>query len=141
MGIEVIESYCNQILRNNITGNISPCGIMEGPHCGLYFGYGGSCYGNQVYWNNITDNTAAGSYGIYNSGYITVDARWNWWGDDSGPYHPADNPSALGDAVSCGVDFSSWATTQYPYTTFPYDTDDPVLMDRVDPFRRGVLRQ
>ncbi len=37
-----------------------------------------------------------------------VDARYNWWGDPSGPYHPLLNPRGLGDAVSDHVDFDPW---------------------------------
>jgi hypothetical protein len=37
-----------------------------------------------------------------------VDARYNWWGDETGPYHPVDNPDGLGDAVSDHVDFIPW---------------------------------
>lgn len=37
-----------------------------------------------------------------------VDARLNWWGDGSGPYHPLDNPGGLGDAVSDQVLFAPW---------------------------------
>lgn len=37
-----------------------------------------------------------------------VDARWNWWGDSTGPYHPVQNPNGLGDSVSNGVLFAPW---------------------------------
>jgi|GEM_PF-3513259 len=37
-----------------------------------------------------------------------VDATDNWWGDDSGPYHPVLNPEGLGDRVSDHVDFVPW---------------------------------
>lgn len=40
-----------------------------------------------------------------------VDARFNWWGDTSGPYHPLHNPSGLGDEVGDHVDFVPWSTT------------------------------
>jgi hypothetical protein len=36
---------------------------------------------------------------------VEVDARDNWWGDASGPYHPVLNPDGLGDAVGDGVLF------------------------------------
>lgn len=39
-------------------------------------------------------------------GYI--DARWNYWGDSTGPYHPVLNPGGLGDAVSDSVEFIPW---------------------------------
>jgi hypothetical protein len=40
-----------------------------------------------------------------------VDARWNWWGDASGPYHPSINPDGAGDEVTDGVNFTPWNVT------------------------------
>ncbi|MFH1502867.1 MAG: right-handed parallel beta-helix repeat-containing protein [Candidatus Eisenbacteria bacterium] len=40
-----------------------------------------------------------------------VDARWNWWGDPSGPYHASLNPAGLGDEVTDGVNFTPWNVT------------------------------
>jgi predicted outer membrane repeat protein len=40
-----------------------------------------------------------------------VDARWNWWGDSSGPYHPTLNPAGTGDEVTSGVNFTPWNVT------------------------------
>ncbi|MBM4119073.1 hypothetical protein FJ251_15325 [bacterium] len=37
-----------------------------------------------------------------------VDARLNWWGDSTGPFHPLENPSGQGDAVSDNVLFAPW---------------------------------
>jgi len=37
-----------------------------------------------------------------------IDARWNWWGDSSGPYHPTTNPLGTGDEVTGGVNYSPW---------------------------------
>ena len=39
-----------------------------------------------------------------------VDAKDNWWGDLSGPYHPTLNPDGLGDEVSNYVSFMPWFT-------------------------------
>ena len=44
----------------------------------------------------------------------SLDARWNWWGDSSGPYHPTLNPDGLGDEVGDNVLFDPW----YPDTSF-----------------------
>jgi hypothetical protein len=43
-----------------------------------------------------------------------TDARWNWWGDSTGPYHGTQNPSGQGDTIRGNVDFSPW----YADTTF-----------------------
>lgn len=38
----------------------------------------------------------------------TVDARGNWWGDPTGPYHPLYNPQGRGDTVQGRVNISGW---------------------------------
>ena len=43
-----------------------------------------------------------------------LDARWNWWGDSTGPYHPQLNPGGQGDVVGDNVTFNPW----YTDTTF-----------------------
>ena len=42
------------------------------------------------------------------------DARWNWWGDSTGPYHQTQNPNGHGDGIVGNVDFTPW----YPDTSF-----------------------
>ena len=44
----------------------------------------------------------------------SLDARWNWWGDSTGPYHSALNPAGQGDMVGNGVLFTPW----HPDTSF-----------------------
>jgi hypothetical protein len=39
-----------------------------------------------------------------------IDARWNWWGDLTGPYHPSLNPNGRGDTVGEMVIFDPWLT-------------------------------
>jgi hypothetical protein len=45
---------------------------------------------------------------ITGSGASTAMAQHNWWGHDSGPYHPTSNPLGLGDSVGDGVAFAPW---------------------------------
>ncbi len=40
---------------------------------------------------------------------LWIDARHNWWGDASGPYHPTRNPAASGAPVTDLVRFLPWA--------------------------------
>jgi hypothetical protein len=55
------------------------------------------------------DQIAANPFGVRNVSPATfVDARFNWWGDASGPYHPALNPQGKGNAVSDRVLFVPW---------------------------------
>lgn len=44
----------------------------------------------------------------------SLDARWNWWGHETGPYHPVENPDGLGDEVGDNILFDPW----YADTTF-----------------------
>ncbi len=37
-----------------------------------------------------------------------ADARWNWWGESSGPYHAESNPDGLGDQVRGNVLIDPW---------------------------------
>jgi parallel beta-helix repeat protein len=48
-------------------------------------------------------------FGVYNADKtFKVDARNNWWGDDTGPYHPTLNPAGKGVAVSDSVEFEPY---------------------------------
>ena len=58
-----------------------------------------------VSYNDIYDNT---EYGVNNAPSPVVNARYNWWGDQTGPYHPALNPEGLGDNISDDVNFIPW---------------------------------
>jgi RHS repeat-associated protein len=71
-------------------------------------------YGNGITTNGVSpaiqSNSIYGnSNGVVNqSSSPIVDARNNWWGHDSGPYHPTLNPYGLGNAVSDNVLFDPW---------------------------------
>ena len=72
----------------------------------------------------IEDNLFEGNIGPtidYVDGFpSTIDARNNWWGDESGPYHPTRNPFGQGDTVlSDSVLFDPWLLS-------PPDTTDAV---------------
>lgn len=82
-------------------------------------------------WDNSAEVTAGGLYltrslaylrdcdvkgnglAIFVEGIPTqpVDARFNWWGDSSGPYHPLLNPAGQGDELGDHVDFIPWNGT------------------------------
>ena len=56
-----------------------------------------------IFGNRIEHN----AQGIVNIGQGEVDARLNWWGDQTGPFH-ASNPSGKGNPVSDRVQFQPW---------------------------------
>jgi nitrous oxidase accessory protein NosD len=60
--------------------------------------------------NKIQNNR---EYGVVSdpdslNNYVTFDAEWNWWGNNTGPYHPTTNPDGTGDKVSDYVDYEPW---------------------------------
>lgn len=60
---------------------------------------------------------------IVGTGVSSADARYNWWGHDSGPHHPSLNPGGMGDAVGDGVDFTPWTvSTGFNDPTIPSPT-------------------
>jgi len=69
----------------------------------------------KVNYNNIYSNT---QYGVYRTagGDLrgVLDARYNWWGDPTGPYNPELNLSGKGDKVSDNVNFEPWLIKAYP---------------------------
>jgi len=61
--------------------------------------------GVTVRCNTIAENTVWGAQSVYDD---TLDARQNWWGDASGPYHPDTNPDGTGNGVTDNVLFDPW---------------------------------
>lgn len=66
--------------------------------------------------NSVHDNTQEG---IVNWNAPALDARANWWGDPTGPNHPTQNPSGLGDNVGDNILFYPWLTTPPTGETTP----------------------
>ena len=92
------------ILENNIEDN----------RIGVYVeGFDSNVIG-LLHHNNIKGNAGYGA--LFNATYGTaiLDARFNWWGDASGP--SGMGPGA-GDAISDYVTYSPWLG--YPYGTIP----------------------
>ncbi len=65
--------------------------------------------------NSIYGNTSYGAMTSYSNQFFNLEN--NWWGDSSGPYNPASNPSGLGNAVSDGIDFTPWISSQLVSST------------------------
>ncbi len=99
--------FCNYVsttIRNN-TLNSNNIGISCSNSPNLIIG------GTSTYQNNIVNNIA---YGVLNNGPGTVTATYNWWGNDSGPYHPTTNPLGVGNRVSDMVNYIPWITIEIP---------------------------
>jgi len=86
--------------------------------------------GNVAHYNNFVNHpgleetidgaTYVGAVCNLHPTYI-LDATNNWWGYESGPYHPTTNPSGEGDAVSDNVLYDPWITG-LAYTGEPQPT-------------------
>jgi parallel beta-helix repeat protein len=78
---------------------ITNCKIIDNYQDGIYTQQSRPALKN----NEISGNNR---YGVNNAyPYYEVDARQNYWGDASGPYHPVKNPSGKGNEVSDNVLF------------------------------------
>jgi parallel beta-helix repeat protein len=88
---------------NTITNNIAE--DDGGPASGIDLDAGVDATRVSVYFNNIYGNL---DYGIYNGGEGTLDARWNWWNTDTGPYNETNYPDGEGDEVGDTVYCDSW---------------------------------
>jgi len=82
---------------------IDSCIIINNNSDGVYSDFGSN---PEIYYNDIYNNTG---FGVMNmDSTVLVIAGSNWWGDNSGPYHPILNLNGLGDEVSDNVDFEPW---------------------------------
>lgn len=74
---------------------------LDGPGIGLY-----SIGDTQLRGNRFARGTDGNQLG--NGSVNPLDARLNWWGHPSGPYHATLNPSGLGITVTGNVLFDPW---------------------------------
>jgi parallel beta-helix repeat protein len=120
-GIYITGDNSNDIFNNTITWNgrtginctssteptIKSNDIENNTWYGVWSGGGSDPVIN---YNNIANNGAVDGYGVYNNDdEIEIDAKDNWWGDASGPYHPTKNPTGTGDEVSDDVEFEPYS--------------------------------
>jgi hypothetical protein len=92
---------------------------------GIYLRTDGCAPGAQVYFNNIVGNTV----GLNNTiGSSAVDARYDWWGDPTGPYNPTSNPSGQGNPVTDNVTYQPYQTSPVPTPFTPEVYIDPSLI-------------
>ncbi|MCC6477053.1 T9SS type A sorting domain-containing protein [bacterium] len=64
---------------------------------------------HQSFDSNLVVGNGGATIAEYYLFPVTIDARNNWWGDASGPYHPTRNPFGLGDTIlSDSVLFDPW---------------------------------
>jgi len=91
-----VTLICNNILN----------AIEDGIDVWSYEGAGVSPTNVKINYNNIA---GSGSYGLWVGEDVTetVDARYNWWGNATGPKNPS-NPGGTGDEVYGNAAFNPW---------------------------------
>jgi PKD repeat protein len=87
--------------------DISSCNKVVGNGEGGIYVDGGDLSFVGINSNNIYGNSNSG---LLNESDEVVDATYNWWGDVTGPSHPA-NPAGKGDAISNNVAYAPWLET------------------------------
>jgi len=123
----------NSEIKNNITGidilNLSPIiesNVISGNYTGISTKLQAAYPERKttVRFNSFSGN----STGIFTSNTFaltppTVDAKENWWGNDTGPWNNLKNKSGTGDKVSdFWIAFDPWLKTD------PFDGLDPVII-------------
>ncbi len=80
--------------------------LEQNQGCGVHHLYENPAQTLTLRYNTLRDN-AGGGVCNENTG-VAIDARQNFWGDATGPYHPTLNPNGQGNAVADNVQFDPW---------------------------------
>ena len=76
---------------------------------------------NLIYGNRV---------GLKSDSGVATNARWNWWGDSTGPYHSMLNPDGLGDEIQGDVMlFDPWYTDTTFFPDAVPEQDSPLPRD------------
>lgn len=106
-----------KIIGNSISGNNQDGIYLDSASTTISENFIYGNIGSGIYKDNDLPATISGNdifgnsdFGIYNSlgALATVEAKNNWWGDVSGPYHEILNAEGEGDEISDGVIFEPW---------------------------------
>ncbi len=92
------------------TANIQNCKIHGSSRKGVHFDFNNfsPIAALPVFrYNHLHDNAEEA---VANWNAPPLDARENYWGDPTGPYHARQNPGGLGDDVGDNIIFYPWAT-------------------------------
>jgi len=101
-GFYVSGRTSTQITNNSISYNTVGIYYKNASHTARW----NDIYGNDLGMNVASDDT------------VTVDAEYNYWGDESGPYHAALNPAGKGNPVGGNgksIDFIFFLTAPIGY--------------------------
>jgi len=104
-GFSVTTNESTYITRNYISNNTK----------GIFYENGIS---HEAHFNDIYNNTV----GVDVSPTASVDARYNYWGDESGPFHSSLNPGGRGNSVGgngVNLDFIFFLSAPCDYNNAP----------------------
>lgn len=121
-GIGFIGNTTNATITQNTISGVEKAILL----------YSGSAPNTEINYNNIAGNAMGLDWSL---GSGEVDARFNWWGDPTGPYNSELNPSGKGDEASDNVDFEPWLIEPYPPAT-PVEASlyiDPATVEYLTP--------
>ena len=105
-GIYIVGSISFAVIRfNHITNNAM---MVDS---GVHIMAGVDSTKIMVNYNNIFGNSPNGqNYGVYNGGIGVLDAKYNWWGDPSGPSGVG---PGVGDSIGLNVEYHPWITKPF----------------------------
>jgi len=132
-GILLISSSNSKISNNTILNN-TDCGIhldlspsntitnntISGNYVGINVTYDSK--NNTAHYNRIFNNTRRGARTYYYT--YEFDARFNYWGSNSGPHHPWANPKGKGDYITDGVNFRPWLNADGTVSQSSFPSED-----------------
>ncbi len=93
-GIFLEASLANLLSDNRITKNRNGITLTD------------SSKHNMVRYSFIFNNTDNGIDAQEN--HVAMETRLNWWGSETGPHHPLENPDGKGDNVTDNVKLDTW---------------------------------
>jgi len=102
-----ISNENNGIILENSDFNTIFNSLISGNKIGIYVLYGSQ--NNAAHYNDIYTNWQEAI-----KAKESINATYNWWGDESGPYHPTENPEGKGDNVTENVEFNPWLGKKQP---------------------------
>ena len=118
-GVYLVE-YCAQGTPDNMTTvTVTKNKISGSTNDAVKVGDGTHVIASNfdIHYNSFSGSTG---YGLNNQHTSEgVDARFNWWGDASGPEQATTNTTATGDEVTNNVDYSPWWGASYLTGTAP----------------------
>ncbi|MBE0430214.1 MAG: right-handed parallel beta-helix repeat-containing protein [Dehalococcoidia bacterium] len=114
-GVGIVVGIPGDDWQGPAVAKVKGCTITDNNDIGIYV-----CDSSVVeaHFNNIVGNAALG---VFNDGGQRVDALHNWWGHGTGPFHPTENVTGRGNAVSNNVDFRPWVVADVVTATLTAD--------------------